>query len=452
MLFHSLTFAGFLAGFLLGLSLFRGRARIGYTVVASYVFYSWWYPPYLPLLVAMTLIAYTGGMLLEGRGRGHLAVAIAVVVVPLAVVKYAGFVLRNVAALTGLDLPSVPAWPLPLGLSFITFTVIAYLVEVQRGAFRPERRLDYAALYISFFPHLIAGPILRPRELLPKLDAIGLGRGRVLFALALFSLGMIKKVLFADQIAATVDPLYRGGAEMHLGEALVALYGFTAQIYCDFSGYTDMAIAVAALVGVRFPRNFERPYLATSVREFWRRWHVSLSRWLRDYLYKPLGGSRKGRPRMVAAVLVTMGLGGLWHGANWTFLLWGLLHGGVVAVEHMAQTFRLPRPPAWLARLATFHVVAFSWVLFRAPDLHGVGRVMSGLIRPGGLDAVAVTIWPCLLTALVFLFHKWDSVAAIRLMVRRLPPSVTVPACVAGVATAVLLALDNQNSFIYFDF
>ncbi|TAN62900.1 MAG: MBOAT family protein, partial [Magnetospirillum sp.] len=194
--------------------------------------------------------------------------------------------------------------------------------------------------------------------------------------------------------------------------------------------------------------------LADRRRQFWRRWHISLSRWLRDYLYKPLGGSRHGMARMVLATMLTMALGGLWHGANWTFVIWGLIHGGLVALEHLAgwAGWSPDRLPPWLGRLLTLHLVAVAWVLFRAPDLGAAGHIFAGFLRPGGWDALVPALWPCLLTALVFILHRWDSVPAVKLLARRLPPSVTIPVCAAAVATAALLAMDNPNAFIYFDF
>jgi len=322
-------------------------------------------------------------------------------------------------------------------------------------------RIADTGLYIAFFPQLIAGPILRPSELIPQLPRIAFRRSMVAYAALLFTLGAVKKVVVADGIGPHVDAIYTMAGPISQPQALFALYGFTVQIYCDFSAYTDMALALAALLGVRLPRNFNRPYLAASVREFWRCWHMTLSRWLRDYLYFSLGGNRQGTVRMLAAVMATMLLGGLWHGAAWTFVLWGGAHGLYIIVENgwarMAQGRRFPLP-TWARRLVVLHLVAVAWVLFRAPGLDQVVMVYSGILVPGGTGIntyagfAAGALWPLLLMAAFFLLHQFDTVARVRWVAAKLPAEVTVAGAFSVLAVCVALSVDNPNSFIYFDF
>jgi D-alanyl-lipoteichoic acid acyltransferase DltB (MBOAT superfamily) len=246
----------------------------------------------------------------------------------------------------------------------------------------PARWLDFA-VYLSFFPHLVAGPIVRAREFLPQLrrprdpDHVAVGSG-----LALIALGLVKKVVIADYLArALVDRVFALPQAYHAQDVLLAAYGYTAQIYCDFSGYTDMAIGLALLLGFVFPQNFRSPYRATGFRDFWRRWHMTLSRFLRDDLYIPLGGNRGGRWRTYRNLMITMVLGGLWHGAAWTFVLWGAFNGLGLSIEH-AWKGRL-RLPGWLRWLVTFNLVVFGWILFRSQSLADFGHFLSRLAHPG---------------------------------------------------------------------
>lgn len=460
MLFHSATFIVFFFIFLACLPFFRGVGKTYYVLVASYVFYAWWYPPYLSVIVGLTLLAHAGAIL-ASRYPGTVPAIIVTLFLPLAVFKYTAFAVENVAAVMGWTAPAGFDWALPLGISFVTFTAVAYVLDVRGGRVMPRTRIADTGLYIAFFPQLIAGPILRPRELVPQLPRIAFQRSMVSYAALLFTLGAVKKVVVADGIAPHVDAIYALAGPISQPQALFALYGFTVQIYCDFSGYTDMALALAALLGVRLPRNFNRPYLAASVREFWRRWHMTLSRWLRDYLYFPLGGSRQGTGRMLAAVMVTMLLGGLWHGAAWTFVLWGGAHGLFIVVEHswalIARGREFPLP-TWGRRLIVLHLVAAAWVLFRAPGLDQVAMVYSGLLGTGGtaIDVyagfAAGALWPLLLIAAFFLLHPFDTIARVRWAAAKLTTEVAVAGAFAVLAVCVALSVDNPNSFIYFDF
>ena len=258
---------------------------------------------------------------------------------------------------------------LPVGVSFFTFQAISYVVDVKRRLVEPASTID-VAVYLSFFPHLVAGPIVRAREFLPQLatprdpNHVAVGSG-----LALIGLGLVKKVVIADYLARTVvDPVFAVPQSYHGADVLLAAYAYTAQIYCDFSGYTDMAIGLALLLGFVFPQNFRSPYRSLGFRDFWRRWHMTLSRFLRDFLYIPLGGNRKGKWKTYRNLFLTMLLGGLWHGAAWTFVLWGAFHGAGLCLEHgFARQWE--RVPKWLRWFVTFHLVVLGWIMFRAQSL-----------------------------------------------------------------------------------
>ena len=402
MLFNSLTFiVGFLpivlAGYLLLGWLNARRAAIGWLVVTSLFFYGWWSPKHLPLLVASILVNFVLGRALARTRSGKralLALGCAFNLGLLGYFKYSGLFVDSVNGLAGTDWE----WTrliLPIGISFYTFQQIAYLVDVSRGEHPRIPLLDYC-LFVTFFPQLIAGPIVHPREMLPQFSS-GSAFTRVArnlaIGLSIFALGLGKKVIVADHLAAFVDPIFAtvgAGGACTSAEAWLATLGYSFQLYFDFSGYSDMAIGLGLMFGIRLPVNFLSPYRARSIIDFWRRWHVTLSRFLRDYLYIPLGGSQRGLSRRYVNLFITMGLGGLWHGAGWNFLIWGLLHGLYLSVNHawnaltdrsaalqrLGQT-RLWAPVAWTL---TFLAVAVGWVFFRSPDLGSATQLLGALV------------------------------------------------------------------------
>lgn len=362
-----------------------------FIVVASYVFYACASPTFCLLLAGVTLWNHGAARLLmrvdEQRARKRITgLAVAGNLLALGVFKYYSFFVQSFARLLhgvslGMPLPLVTI-ALPVGVSFFTFQAISYTVDVHRRRIEPARLID-VAIYLSFFPHLVAGPIVRAREFLPQLvrprdpQRVAASAG-----LTLIALGLVKKVMIADYLGRTVvDPVFGVPQAYHAPDVLLAAYAYAAQIYCDFSGYTDIAIGLALLLGFVFPQNFHSPYRATGFRDFWRRWHMTLSRFLRDFLYIPLGGNRRGRLLTYRNLLITMVLGGLWHGAAWTFVLWGAFHGVGLITEH-ALHGRI-RAPGWLRWLVTFHLVVLGWVLFRAQSLHDVGTFLSRLASPG---------------------------------------------------------------------
>lgn len=400
MLFPSVEFAVFFSLVFAGSWLLRPFPRRWrwFILAASYVFYGWWDPRFTLLLAGSTVVNAGAARLIadaEGKGaaRGALVAAVTANLAVLGVFKYYGFLVQSVIegfGRLGLGVtPPLVEVVLPVGVSFYTFQALSYVVDVYRGDAEPAPFLD-VAVYLAFFPGLVAGPIVRAHELVPQLDQRPdpryLDAAR---ALRLIVRGLFKKVVIASFVAAAiVDPVFAvPGAHSSL-EVLFAVYGYAVQIYADFSGYTDIAIGSALLLGIRFPRNFDRPYAARSLREFWRRWHITLSRWLRDYVYVPLGGNRGPVRRVQRNLMITMVLGGLWHGASWTFVVWGAVHGAALAVERWWAARPVgdpgggvPRPPRpFLRWLVTFHVVCLAWIFFRAESFSVAGELLVRLL------------------------------------------------------------------------
>jgi len=377
-----------------------------FILVASYVFYAAASPLFCLLLAGVTLWNAGAARLIHrsphDRTRRRLcAVAVAGDLLTLGVFKYYTFFVQAVARVLhsvslGMPLPLLTI-ALPVGISFFTFQAISYTVDVKRGLIAPANLID-TAIYLSFFPHLVAGPIVRAREFLPQLarprnpDRVAVSSG-----LTLIGLGLVKKVVIADYLGRTVvDPVFGVPHAYHAPDVLLAGYAYAAQIYCDFSGYTDIAIGLALLLGFVFPQNFNSPYRATGFRDFWRRWHMTLSRFLRDFLYIPLGGSRGSRLLTYRNLMITMVLGGLWHGAAWTFVIWGAFHGLGLVCEH-AFGGKL-KTPGWLRWFVTFHLVVLGWVVFRA---QAVGVAWSFLSRLGSWGAPTLWTAPVLVAIVV---------------------------------------------------
>jgi alginate O-acetyltransferase complex protein AlgI len=437
------------------------RAWKPFVLAASYVFYAAASPRYCVLLAGVTLANQLGAVLVhrardERRRRWIVATTVAVDLAVLGVFKYYGFFVDEFGSLLdsiglGMPLPLLTL-ALPIGLSFITFQAISYVVDVKRGLLPPASTLDFG-IYLSFFPHVVAGPIVRAREFIPQLakprDPRDVAVGA---AVVLIALGLVKKVAIADYLAReVVDPVFGVPEAYAAPDVALAAYAYAAQIYCDFSGYTDIAIGAALLMGFVFPQNFNSPYRATSFRDFWRRWHMTLSRFLRDFLYIPLGGNRGGKWKTARNLMITMTLGGLWHGAAWGFVLWGALHGfGLVAERVLGGRIDAP---AWLRWAIVFHLVVFGWILFRAESLDLAGAFLSQLADPG-----EATLWtPVTVAAVVavigFQLLPPDPLERLRLRVAALP------AYVLGFALAATVALVGATvpsqgvpPFIYFQF
>ncbi len=387
--FLPLTFALY---FLINRGGYREGAKY-FLVGASLLFYAWWNPAYLPLLLGSILFNYSIGRRLASRMPGHAARRVLLLLgisgnlALLAYFKYADFLIANVNVLANVDIPALRLL-LPLAISFFSFQQIAYLVDSYRRETREHNLLHYA-LFVSFFPQLIAGPIVHHKEMMPQFDNPRNCRPKtdsIAKAVFIFSIGLFKKLIVADTLAVWATNGFDIAASLTFIEAWSVSLCYTLQLYFDFSGYTDMAIGAALLFNIRLPINFDSPYKARSIREFWRRWHITLSRFLRDYVYIPLGGNRGVEVKVYTNLMLTFLIGGLWHGAGWTFVVWGALHGSAMVVHRCWQRLNL-RLPGWLAWLMTFLFVHVSWVFFRAASFDDALKVLRGML---GMDGIVL--------------------------------------------------------------
>ncbi len=385
------------------------RAAAGFLALASLFFYGWWSVEALPLLVASICVNYWFGMRLTpapgrtNRQRKRLLIASLVLNLGLlAVFKYANFFVANVnegLAAAGWTPIALLHIALPIGISFYTFTQIAFLVDCWQGKVQ-ERRFVHYLLFVTYFPHLIAGPVLHHAQMMPQFANPATYRpdaNKIALGLSIFVFGLAKKLLIGDPMGEYADLMFNGvhnGTAPSLYTAWFGVLAYTLQIYFDFSGYSDMAVGLSMCLGVRLPLNFDSPYKATSIIDFWRRWHISLSNFLRDYLYVPLGGSRNGPARRYLNLFLTMLLGGLWHGAAWTFVIWGALHGVFLMINHLWNaTVRRGRPAGAVQRVAgwflTFLCVMVAWVLFRAESIDAALSIYKGMLGMHGAPLTA---------------------------------------------------------------
>lgn len=407
MIFTSFSFLAFLAATLALYAVARThRKRAGLLLAASLIFYASWRPAYLLLLLASLGINYVlYRRMVQSPSKPLLSVAVTLNLAFLGAAKYLAFLAESLfamAGLVGLSAPqSAPAWmhwALPLGISFYTFHMLSAMFDAYRGVWAKQVSFARWCLYVTFFPHLIAGPILRPGQLIDQLGELApLSAANFRLGGTIFVAGLIKKTLFADNLAPIADAAFNNPGGLDMAAAWVGTLAFAFQIYFDFSGYSEMAIGLALLFGVVLPRNFLYPYISRNPAEFWRRWHITLSQWLRDYLYIALGGNRRGSVRTYANLMTTMLLGGLWHGANWTFVVWGALHGSyLIAHRLLNDGLRRPGVPGGatgesalsaLGWPVTFVLVLVTWVFFRAgsfADAWAVLVAMAGQARPAG--------------------------------------------------------------------
>lgn len=515
MLFNSYIFLlAFLPVTAIGFFLIGRRSQMAaacWLAAASLFFYGWWNVRYLPLLLAsITFNYWYAGHLLPGRHARPkllLAGAIGVNLALLVYYKYAGFFAGSWSELTGAP-PLLLHIVLPIGISFFTFTQIAFLVDTYQGKV-VERRFVYYLLFVTYFPHLIAGPVLHHKEMMPQFADQRIYRfstRSMAVGVTIFCIGLAKKVLIADNIAPYAAPLFDHPESPSLLLAWSGVLAYTFQLYFDFSGYSDMAIGLSRMFGVRLPLNFDSPYKSQDIAQFWRKWHMTLSRFLRDYLYIPLGGNRHGTGRRYANLMTTMVLGGLWHGAGWNFIVWGFLHGIYLTIHQawasVAQRLRLPTHSfawKWIATLITFAAVCAAWVFFRAPDMATAVTILRGMhggfgvalpdsvmrhthmLQPlleglgvtsylgGGATFIAAWSWILFAAAITFLFPNTQEITrryepALDFVAGAGAPATTIERALVWrpnlawavamgmLALASLLALNRPADFLYFQF
>jgi alginate O-acetyltransferase complex protein AlgI len=497
----------FLAVLVIAWSLYRlPRAHKTFLLLASYLFYAFWNWAYLPLLIGISLFAALAAQRIQRSAslrvrKAWLIGGVSVCLLTLAWFKYTAFLLTNLLVLWARIAPpprvAISSPLLPLGVSFFVFHAISLLSDCYRGKVKDPVKLLDALLYVAFFPQLIAGPILRASRFLPQLASpprppvprahpaylLLLGPAypilcaarympqlsvrpylksiRVNRAFLLIIGGLFKKVVLSNMLATRlVEPVFTVPHAYGRWDTLLAIYGYAAQIYCDFSGYTDIAIGCALLLGYRFPRNFNAPYKAADPQEFWRRWHISLSTWLRDYLYFPLGGSRRGNARTYVNLIITMLLGGLWHGAAWTFVAWGGLHGLYLVVHRL--WVRIPWKPVvevrqhpawhWISRILLFHAVCAGWVFFRASSF---GIAFDVFRRLGSAGAATLATLPvCLVLflgiAAQYAPARWRNGFEVQL--GRWPALARGAALAVAIVLIEILGPTGVAPFIYFQF
>ncbi len=483
MLFHTWTFLVFFAFFFPGYLLLKGtRLKLPWLLTASYVFYGWWNPVYLLLIVWATAVDYLAVLAMAKTPwkKPWLVLSIVNNLGLLGFFKYGQFVVDNVnacfertglpyvvsdpnvrflsdavnAVLAPLNLPyTVPAFDylLPVGISFYVFQSMSYTIDFYRGNIERETSFIRYATFVSLFPQLVAGPIERASHLLPQLHGTPrVRREDVADGLSLFVVGLFKKIALADYLAMYVDPVYASPEDYQAPALLLATFAFAWQIYFDFSGYTDMARGIGRLMGIRLMLNFDNPYLATGLGDFWQRWHISLSSWFRDYVYIPLGGNRHGQVRTYVNMVLTMLISGLWHGAMWTFVLWGAVHAvGRVLTRWLEQTaFYRDRVPVLAKQVLTFSVVMLAWVFFRAQSIEDAWLILSRIFTSGWADPA----FPWLLAGLVLSIWLYQYVYESRLAGLLRPAPVRIALVVAMVLYMAAFITSGNQEFIYFRF
>jgi alginate O-acetyltransferase complex protein AlgI len=473
MLFPTVEFGlFFLAALAIAWALHRSPEwHKGFLLAASYVFYGFWDWRYVPLLAGISFVSGWCAQKIQRTGdsklRKHCLVSgVVICLAALLYYKYTGFIFVAALEIVGIFFKPpairIPSPTLPIGVSFFVFHAISLMADVYRNKLKKPVRMMDALLYVAFFPQLIAGPILRASSFIPQLfvprnpNAIRVNR-----ALMLIVTGLFKKVIISNTLATRlVEPVFAAPQTFGGWDILLSIYGYAAQIYCDFSGYTDIAIGCALLLGYRLPKNFTAPYTATDPQDFWKRWHISLSSWLRDYLYIPLGGSRGGKGSTILNLMITMLLGGLWHGAAWTFVIWGALHG-VYLIGHrlwaespsaIIKQMRAGAAWPWISRILMFHAVCLGWVFFRAPSFEIASSMLRGLMTPGTASLATVPIVLMLIFGLLGQYQPRRWRKGVEGELSRWPALARGAALAAAIILIEILGPNGVAPFIYFQF
>ena len=432
----------------------RYNKKISYyfLLISNLIFYGVWNILYLPLLiVSIAFNYYIGSEIIKHKTKKLLKNGIIVNIILLGFFKYANFLIDNINFLTNLNVKHLNII-LPLAISFYTFQQIAYLVDCYRGKIKTSNFLDYA-LFVTFFPQLIAGPITYFNEIIPQFYKNFFNINSFQKGIFLFAIGLFKKVIIADTFAVWADSGFNSTMPLSFFDAWASSLSYTFQLYYDFSGYTDMAIGIALLFNIKLPINFNSPYKALSIQEFWRRWHITLSRFLKDYIYIPLGGNREGEFKTYRNLFITFLLGGIWHGAGWTFVIWGALHGFGLIIHRAWKRlgFTLPSILAWFI---TFIFINITWVFFRAKDLDNALNVLRGMVNFHSIGTLNLTnfIWIALFTILIFAKNS-NQLVEINLNRNTKLYLTTLLILFSLMQLFNLQLLDNVSSkFIYFEF
>jgi alginate O-acetyltransferase complex protein AlgI len=443
----------------------RGYPRLLFLIAASLVFYGLWDWWYVPLLLATTLVDWVAGHYLakseaEGTSRRRkliLAAAVAINLGFLGYFKYRGFFVDSLDGIfrligAGEPLPAIKVL-LPIGISFYTFAGISYAVDVYRGMVKPAKSVIHYLAWVTLFPYILAGPIIRYSHVGVQLERSQQRFRWALIGTGLFFLimGFAKKMLVADMMAPYVNELFSHHAHLGLLSGWAAALGYTLQLYFDFSGYSDMAVGVAIMIGLRFPQNFDSPYKAVNPSDFWRRWHMTLSGWLRDYLFIPLGGSRGGTWLTVRNLMITFLLGGLWHGSAWTFVFWGLLWGFYQSVHVVAKKYGFAPKWVWLNRILTFVAATVAWVFFRASSLRAAKDVLESMVGLQGVSGEGVRTVAPLLAAFIVGGLLWVNLLPNTWEIQP-RPKLRYALLLGIVFAAGLLALSKPSPFLYVQF
>ncbi len=474
MLFNSLQFAFFFIGIVTLYFSIPHKYRWVLLLVGSYFFYMCWNWKYISLIIISTVIDYFAGRRMAAlperqQRRKYLILSLLTNLGLLFIFKYFNFFVDSLNTTFlifnfNFLIPSLEVL-LPVGISFYTFQTLSYSIDVYRGKIEHEKHFGIFALYVSFFPQLVAGPIERASRLLPQFYRVNhFDQARVVSGLRLMLWGLFKKIVVANRLAIYVDAVY-GNAELHSGVTLlVATWFFAFQIYCDFSGYSDIAIGAARVLGYDLMKNFNRPYFSKNINEFWSRWHISLSTWFRDYVYIPLGGNRKGEPRMFFNILIVFLVSGMWHGANWTFLVWGALHGVFAMMsritlsrrDQMVDALKIPKSVVDGFRMfVTFQLVCLAWIYFRAASISDANFILQSIFTtPGGLFIPALDqfIYGLMGIFLLLMGDAAQEAANLTALFVRRPRTVRWASYIVLIVITILIGVFDESQFIYFQF
>ncbi len=446
MIFSSIEFIAFFFVFVITLLIFKKFQRF-IIILFSLIFYSFWEPIFSFVIIYLILMSY-----FCLKKNLQLKFSIFFLLIPLFYFKYSSFIFE-VIKINHLNFLSYSG-NLPLGISFVTFTAIALLIDVKKRVYLENINLSNLSEFIFYFPQLIAGPILRANELFPLLKKkISFRKENIKFGILLFLLGFSKKVFLADTIGEFIDPIFLNPTSFSSEYVLIASLLFPLQIYFDFSGYVDMALGVSNILGIKLPINFDRPYLASSLTDFWRRWHITLSKWFRDYLYIPLGGSRCGKLKNYFNLIITMSIAGLWHGASWNFILWGFVHGFLLSIEKIKFFNNIKNYlPKMLKIFLTCFIVFNLWVVFRISDFETL-KIFFNILYFTDIKILDIKILYAFLILIIGIFsQKYDNYFYMQKIAGKINFKILTPIAMSIILSGFLLSLGTSEKFIYFDF